>query len=193
MATGTIKRDGLKNLIEVGTVNLNTLTQTGWYHGTLDSTVTLTGVDSFFCLVVNDGAIVKQFIIGEFAYGTTLWMRYYNGSTWTNKRVDFGDRPAPDISEYISLRSVATDGTTSGFHFQFPNNASFTCFYYDTGGRVAIMTKANNSDATLTELNGTFVAKSLSTTEIFIRTGVYTRASFQITSSVLSQITITPY
>lgn len=109
MATGTIKRDGLKNLIEVGTVNLNTLTTTGWYHGESDGTVTLTGVDAFYCLVVADGSYAKQFVVGEFGYGNTLYMRYYNGSTWTTKRADFYD----NSEDPIGTRVYGSNTTTS--------------------------------------------------------------------------------
>ncbi len=72
---------GIKN---VGTVNLNTLTNTGWYIGTSDGTISLPSVDLFLCLVIKYNGIVKQFIIGLYGYGTVLYQRYSsnNGSTW---------------------------------------------------------------------------------------------------------------
>ena len=72
---------GIKN---VDTVNLNTLTNTGWYIGVNDGTVTLPSVDLFLCLVIKYNGIVKQFIIGLYGYGTVLYQRYSsnNGTTW---------------------------------------------------------------------------------------------------------------
>ena len=97
----------LEHIEEVDVVNLNTLTQAGWYHGETDGTVTLNGVDAFYCLVLNDDSYVKQFIIGEYNYGNTMWMRYYNGSAWTNKRIDFADTGIESGTGYIKY----PDGT----------------------------------------------------------------------------------
>lgn len=115
----------LEHIEEVGVVNLNTLTQAGWYHGESDNTVTLTGVDSFYCLVLNDGSYVKQFIVGEFSAGTALWMRYYNGSTWNNKRVDFTDN---GTQAYVVQFELGANSTIKISH------TSPILLYTDRGG-----------------------------------------------------------
>lgn len=98
MGTSTIKRQELGNPINVGTVNINTLTDIGWYIGASDGTVSLSGVDAFYCLVLKDGSYIKQFIIGEYSYGNTVFMRYYNGSAWTTKLIDFLSAAVETIS-----------------------------------------------------------------------------------------------
>ena len=103
----------LAHFEEVGTVNLNTLTTTGWYHGTSDNTVTLTGVDAFYCLVVADGSYVKQFVVGEFGYGNALYMRYYNG-TWTTKQANFTD-DGKQTEQHRIVTSLSADGKSGSW------------------------------------------------------------------------------
>lgn len=98
---------------------------------------------------------------------------------------------APD--PYIKITSIATGASDSGFHISYPATISFTIFYFDVAGKVANIRKSSGASAVVTELHGNFVNSSADTTDVYLNVGVYDRASFQIVSANIDNITLSVY